>query len=206
MKLKRSKLGEFVPVVRKNKILFGGYQNMLKDMGVSKFYRDRSCVVTAFTNIYLYLFRKNEKFSYDEFNDYQYWFFKVLKPKIYGIPTARLLDFKVNRIRKSYHLNLHSHLPEDLPIKRHSMEEIANFIMDALKKDLPVIFFNWLSNSVDVMKHHGVTITEINKKEDDYILTPSSWGEVYKVSLKKFLNQPRTYTGFIYFEKDEMLK
>ncbi len=86
------------------------------------------------------------------------------------------------------------------------MEEIANFIMDALKKDLPVIFFNWLSNSVDVMKHHGVTITEINKKEDDYILTLSSWGEVYKVSLKKFLNQPRTYTGFIYFEKDEILK
>lgn len=206
MKLKKSKIGEFVPVVRKNKILFGGYQNMLKDMGVSKFYRDRSCVVTAFTNIYLYLFRKNENFSYDEFNDYQYWFFKVLKPKIYGIPTARLLDFKVNRIRKSYHLNLKSHILEDLPIKRHSMEEIANFIIKALDQDLPVIFFNWLSNSVDVMKHHGVTITEINKKEDDYILTLSSWGEVYKVSLKKFLNQPRTYTGFIYFEKDEILK
>lgn len=77
MKLKRSKKGEFVPVVRKNKIYFGGFQNMLKDIGVSKFYRDRSCVVTAFTNTYLYLFKDGEKFSYDEFNDYQYWFLKL---------------------------------------------------------------------------------------------------------------------------------
>lgn len=205
MKLKRSKKGEFVPVLRKNKIYFGGFQNMLKDMGVKKFYRDRSCVVTAFTNTYLYLFKDGEKFSYDEFNDYQYWFFKTLRPKIYGIPTARMLDFKLNRIRKSYHLRLKSHILEDLPIKRHSMDQIANFINQALSKDLPVIFFNWLSKSVDVMKHHGVTITQLDKKEDDYILTLSSWGEVYKISLKEFLNQARTYTGFIYFERDSIV-
>lgn len=54
------------------------------------------------------------------------------------------------------------------------------------------------------MKHHGVTITEIEKCEDDYKLTISSWGEVYKISLKEFLEQNRTYTGFIYFEKDNI--
>lgn len=54
------------------------------------------------------------------------------------------------------------------------------------------------------MKHHGVTITEIEKFEDDYKLTISSWGEVYKISLKEFLRQNRTYTGFIYFEKDNI--
>ena len=45
MKLKRSKKGEFVPVIKNNKIYYGGYQNDLKEVGVSKFYRDRSCVV-----------------------------------------------------------------------------------------------------------------------------------------------------------------
>lgn len=204
MKLKRSKKGEFVPVIKNNKIYYGGYQNDLKEVGVSKFYRDRSCVVTAFTNTYLYLYRKDEKFILDQFNDYQYWFFQIIKPRVYGVPTARLLDFKLNKFRKSYHLKLKSHILEDNPIKRKSMEEIANFIFQAIEKDLPVIFFNWLSRSIKVMKHHGVTITEIEKFEDDYKLTISSWGEVYKISLKEFLTQNRTYTGFIYFEKDNI--
>lgn len=204
MKLKRSKIGEFVPVIKNKKIYYGGYQNDLKEVGVSKFYRDRSCVVTAFTNTYLYLFRGEEKFNLDQFNYYQYWFFKILKPKIYGIPTARVLDFKLNKIRSSYHLKLKSHILEDFPLKRKTIDEIANFISKAISKDLPLIFFNWTSRSIELMKHHGVTITEIEKYNDDYKITISSWGKMYKISLKKFLMQKRTYTGLIYFEKDDI--
>lgn len=204
MKLKRSKFGEFVPVIKNKKIYYGGYQNDLKEVGVSKFYRDRSCVVTAFTNTYLYLFRGEEKFNLDQFNYYQYWFFKILKPKIYGIPTARVLDFKLNKIRTSYHLKLKSHILEDFPLKRKTIDEIANFISKAISKDLPLIFFNWTSRSIELMKHHGVTITEIEKYNDDYKITISSWGKMYKISLKKFLMQKRTYTGLIYFEKDDI--
>lgn len=204
MKLKRSKIGEFVPVIKNKKIYYGGYQNDLKEVGVSKFYRDRSCVVTAFTNTYLYLFRGEEKFNLDQFNYYQYWFFKILKPQIYGIPTARVLDFKLNKIRSSYHLKLKSHILEDSPLKRKTIDEIANFISKAISKDLPLIFFNWTSRSIELMKHHGVTITEIEKYNDDYKITISSWGKMYKISLKKFLMQKRTYTGLIYFEKDDI--
>ena len=204
MKLKRSKIGEFVPVIKNKKIYYGGYQNDLKEVGVSKFYRDRACVVTAFTNTYLYLFRGEEKFNLDQFNYYQYRFFKILKPKIYGIPTARVLDFKLNKIRSSYHLKLKSHILEDFPLKRKTIDEIANFISKAISKDLPLIFFNWTSRSIELMKHHGVTITEIEKYNDDYKITISSWGKMYKISLKKFLMQKRTYTGLIYFEKDDI--
>lgn len=204
MKLKRSKIGEFVPVIKNKKIYYGGYQNDLKEVGVSKFYRDRACVVTAFTNSYLYLFRGEEKFNLDQFNYYQYWFFKILKPKIYGIPTARVLDFKLNKIRSSYHLKLKSHILEDFPLRRKTIDEIANFISKAISKDLPLIFFNWTSRSIELMKHHGVTITEIEKYNDDYKITTSSWGKMYKISLKKFLMQKRTYTGLIYFEKDDI--
>ncbi len=204
MKLKRSKIGEFVPVIKNKKIYYGGYQNDLKEVGVSKFYRDRACVVTAFTNSYLYLFRGEEKFNLDQFNYYQYWFFKILKPKIYGIPTARVLDFKLNKIRSSYHLKLKSHILEDFPLRRKTIDEIANFISKAISKDLPLIFFNWTSRSIELMKHHGVTITEIEKYNDDYKITISSWGKMYKISLKKFLMQKRTYTGLIYFEKDDI--
>lgn len=204
MRLKKSLPGEFIPVIDGNKTLFGGYQNMLGKRGVSKFHRDRSCVVTAFTNVYLYLFRKDEKFTFEEYNHYHYWIFKILRPKVYGIPTARVLDFKLNRLRKAYHLRLKSHILEDIPMKRKSIDEIASFISYAINRDLPVIFFNWLSIKVDFMSHHGVTITEITKNKDDYILTITSWGRLFKVSLKEFLKSPRTYTGFIYFERENI--
>ncbi|MDY3005615.1 hypothetical protein [Anaerococcus porci] len=188
MRLKKSLPGEFVPVNDGNKTLFGGYQNMLGKLGVSKFYRDRSCVVTAFTNVYLYLFRPDEKFSFEDYNHYHYWFFKILRPKIYGIPTARILDFKLNRLRKSYYLRLKSHILEDIPIKRKSIDEISSFINYAISHDLPLIFFNWLSPKIKFLAHHGVTITEIIKKDDDYVLTISSWGRLYRLSLKEFLS------------------
>lgn len=201
MKLRRSDYGEFVPVKDGDIIKYGGYQDSLKLRGVSKFYRDRSCVVTAFTNCYLYMYRPFEKFSLDEFNDYQYWFFKILKPKIYGIPSAKILDIKLNRLRKNYHINLKANFLYENFFIRKTIEEKARFIEEALNKDCPVIFFNWVSNKVKLMQHHGVTITEINKLEDDYQLTVSSWGRKYLISLREFSRQFRTYSGFVYFER-----
>lgn len=201
MKLKRSKLGEFVPVIENGKIHYGGHQDNLKYRQVSKFYRDRSCVVTAFTNVYLYMYRPGEKFSLEEYNDYQYWFYKVLRPRIYGIPSAKFLDLKINRLRRDYYIKLKPHILSDNPIRRRSMDQVADFIKEGLSKDCPVIFFNWAGKKVKLMTHHGVVVTEINKKNEDYLLTVSSWGRRYIVSLKEFLGQIRTYTSFMYFER-----
>lgn len=203
MKLKRSKLGEFVPVVENGKTYYGGHQDDLKYRGVSKFYRDRSCVVTAFTNTYLYLYRPGEVFSLEEYNDYQYWFYKVLRPKIYGIPSAKVLDLKVNRLRDDYYLNLKAHFLPDSLVCRKNMGKIVDFIKEGLSKDCPVFFFNWAGSKVRPMTHHGVIITEIEDKADDYLLTLSSWGRRYVISLKDFLKQFRTYTGFMYFERTD---
>lgn len=203
MKLKRSKLGEFVPVIENGKIYYGGHQDNLKYRNVSKFYRDRACVVTAFTNSYLYMYRPEDRFSIEEYNDYQYWFYKILRPKIYGIPSAKVLDMKVNRLRKDYYLNLRPNFLNDSFFCRKSLREKASFIKEGLAKNLPVIFFNWAGSKVKVMNHHGVVITEIEDTEDDYILTISSWGRKYRISLKEFSKQFRTYTGFMYFERTD---
>ncbi|MDD7306433.1 MAG: hypothetical protein PUG67_07565 [Peptoniphilaceae bacterium] len=201
MKLKKSKLGEFVPVLENGNIHYGGHQDNLKYRGVSKFYRDRSCVVTAFTNVYLYLYKPKEKYSIEEFNDYQYWFYKTFRPKIYGIPSAKILDLKVNKLRRAYHLNLKAHFLNDSLICRKNIGKVASFIKDGLEKDLPIIFFNWAGRKVDIMTHHGVVITEIEDKKEDYLITVSSWGRRYVLSLKEFAKQFRTYTGFIYYER-----
>lgn len=206
MKLKKSNLGEFVPVIENGIIHYGGHQDDLKYRKVSKFYRDRSCVVTAFTNVYLYMYRPNDKFTIEEYNDYQYWFYKVLKPKIYGIPTAKVLDLKVNRLRKDYYLNLKANFLNDSIICRKSKKEVVKFIEKGLSKDSPIIFFNWSSRKISVMTHHGVVITQIEKKGKDYLLTLSSWGRKYVISLDEFLKQFRTYTGFLYYEREDKIK
>ena len=203
MKLKRSRLGEFVPVMDKNKTLYGGYQNMLKDMGVSKFYRDRSCVVTAFTNAYLYMYHPNEEFSLAEYNKYQYEFYKRLRPHINGVPTVKALNNRVNRIKRVYGLKLDHHLLSENYFKKISTDQKIAFINEGLRKNCPVIFINWMSNAINVMKHHGVTITECNDMGDYHELIISSWGRRYKMNFEIFDKQIRSYTGLIYFERKD---
>lgn len=201
MKLKYSKVGEFVPVTSKKGLYYGGYQNSLGDLGVSKFYRDRSCVVTAFTNTYLYMYHPREKFLLKDYNDYHYDFYKKIRPHIYGVPTAGALNRSVNRIRKDRNLNLYSHIMQEYFIRQHTTEEKIAFINEALRKNCPVIFINWVSKNVKVLAHHGVTITECNDMGDYHELVISSWGRVYKINFEIFDKQLKSYSGFIYFER-----
>lgn len=203
MKLKNSKVGEFVPVRGKNGLYYGGYQNALGELGVSKFYRDRSCVVTAFTNAYLYMYHPDEKFTLEEYNNYHYDFYKKIRPHINGVPTAEALNRRVNRIRRDRDLNLYAYIMQEYIIRRHSTEEKIAFINEGLKKNCPVIFINWMSKNVKVLAHHGVTITECNDMGDYHELVISSWGRVYKVNFEIFDRQLKSYSGLIYFERND---
>lgn len=200
MKLINSEVGKFLPIKTDRGIYYGGFQNSLEAMGVSKFYRDRSCVVTAFTNAYLYMYEKNKVFSLEEYNDFHYDFYKKLTPHINGVPTVISLDRRVNKIRLERNLLLKSHVKEELIIKAPLSEKI-DFINDALAKDLPVILINWISNDIKVMNHHGVVITELNDMGNYHELVLSSWGRLYRINFNEFDRQLRTYTGLIYFER-----
>lgn len=201
MKLTNSRVGEFIPIRKDNMIYYGGYQNLLGELGVSKFYRDRSCVVTAFTNTYLYLYRPGESFSLEEYNSYHYNFFKKLRPHINGIPTAKALDRRADRIRRTEGLLLKAHIMEEYFFNKKPTADKITFINEALAKDLPVIFINWLSNDVKVMRHHGVTITECKDMGDYHELVISSRGRPYKINFEVFDKQIRTYSGLVYFER-----
>ena len=172
-------------------------------MGVNKFYRDRSCVVTAFTNTYLYLYHKDEIFTLEEDNAYHYEFFKKLRPHANGVPTALALDRRSKRIITDRNLKVNSHVMEDFIFKKKSKNQKIDFINEALYRDLPVIFINWLSPEVKVMSHHGVTITECNDMGDHHELVISSWGRPYRVDFDQFERQSRTYSGLIYFERKD---
>lgn len=201
MKLSKSKYGEFVPVINGNSLFYGGYQNSLAEVGVNKFYRDRSCVVTAFTNAFLYMYHKDEKFSLAQYNFYQYDFYRKLRPHINGVPTAKALDRRLDRIRRVNGLLLKGNVMQEYAFNKKPVEEKIAFINDGLAKDCPVIFINWLSNEVKVMSHHGVTITECNDMGDYHELVISSWGRLYRINFEEFDRQIRSYSGLAYFER-----
>lgn len=198
MKLTRSK--DFVPVVRGNEKYYGGHQEWLKHEGLSKFFRDRACVVTAFTNTFFYLFRKGPV-DFDYYNKVQYEFYKRLRPKANGVPTAKSLLKRIDIINHALDLNLSYRLLEGNMIKKISLGQMISFINDGLAHDTPVILINWLSKNIDVMSHHGICITEMNEKAGKHQIVVSSWGRCHSFYLEDFYNQQRTYTGMIYFTK-----
>lgn len=200
MKLTRSK--DFVPVVRGNEKYYGGHQEWLKHEGLSKFFRDRACVVTAFTNTFFYLFRKGPV-DFDYYNKVQYEFYKRLRPKVNGVPTAKSLLKRIDIINHALDLNLSYRLLEGNMIKKISLGQMISFINDGLAHDTPVILINWLSKNIDVMSHHGICITEMNEKAGKHQIVVSSWGRRHSFYLEDFYNQQRTYTGMIYFTKEK---
>lgn len=198
MKLTRS--SDFVPVIRDGKKYYGGHQEWLKEMGLSKFFRDRSCVVTAFTNCFFYLFRKGSV-DFETYNKTQYEFYKRIRPKANGVPTAKSLLKRIGIINHSLGLNLSYRMIEGRLVKRLSLDEMISFINEGLAKDRPVILINWLSKNVDIMSHHGLCITEMNIKDGRHEVIVSSWGNRHTFYLEDFYRQARTYTGLIYFTK-----
>lgn len=199
MKLTRS--NDFVPVMKGGTKYYGGHQEWLKYEDLSKFFRDRACVVTAFTNVFFYLFRKGPV-DFDQYNKVQFEFYKRMRPKANGVPTAKALLRRIDIINHVLDLNLSYRMIEGRITKRLSLGQMIDFIGDGLAKDSPVIFINWLSRDIDVMSHHGLCITEMNEKNGKHEVVVSSWARRHKFYLEDFYRQKRTYTGLIYFEKN----
>lgn len=198
MKLLKSK--DFVPVIKNGLKYYGGHQEWLKYEGLSKFFRDRACVVTAFTNVFFYLFRKGPV-DFDDYNKVQFEFYKRLRPKANGVPTAKALLRRIDIINHVLNLGLSYRMIEGRLTKRLSLNEMIDFINEGLKKDSPVILINWLSKDVDIMSHHGLCITEMNEKNGKHEIVVSTWARCHKFYLEDFYKQRRTYTGLIFFEK-----
>ncbi|WP_311481905.1 hypothetical protein [uncultured Anaerococcus sp.] len=198
MKLTRS--NDFVPVMRDGNKFYGGHQEWLKYQGLSKFFRDRSCVVTAFTNCFFYLYKEGSV-DFETYNKTQYEFYKRIRPKANGVPTAKSLLRRIGIINHALGLNLSYRMLEGNLIRRLSLDDMIFFINEGLAKDTPVILVNWLSKNVDVMSHHGLCITELNEKDGRHEVVVSTWARSERFFLEDFYRQLRTYTGLIYFTK-----
>ena len=120
------------------------------------------------TNVYFYLFHKEKILDIDLYNEYHYYFYRRLRPHVNGIATVKSLDRRLNRVRDDMAIKLSSKTLTETLINRRPLARKIDFIEEALANDSPPIIINWLSKDIEVMRHHGVCITELNRLGDKH--------------------------------------
>lgn len=202
--------GKFVPVVA-GRTYYGGHQRWLLDEGVSKFYSDRSCGVTAITNMLIYmaqnrpdkarLISKNHNLVNEQCikkSDYsalQKSVYNRILPAIWGVPTVNTLTSRVQKFALERGVSLKV-------VKYTKVWTEANvkaFIATGLNKNCPVLLLTWNSVIPD-LKLHWVTVTHLYETETGTKMVTSNWGNMQTYDFTAWVNGSSFYRGVVYFE------
>ncbi len=214
--LKNWEIGKFVPVVdvATGKAYYGGYQNWLMDEGVSQFYADRSCGVTAITNMLVYmaqnmpdkanLLSTTVKQSMDagiitikksDYSALQKSVYKQIIPVVWGVPTIHTI---VERVQ-NFALKRGVKLKAVKNSKTWSEPNIRDFIARGLNKNCPVLLLTW-NTSITDLNLHWVTITRLFETETGTKMVTSNWGHKQIFDFSAWVNGPSLHKGLVYFE------
>lgn len=210
------KSGKFVPVVdvATGRTYYGGHQRWLLDEGISKFYSDRSCGVTAITNMLLYmaqnrpekvrLIDKNKDLVTDknaprikksDYSALQKSVYNRILPAIWGVPTVNTLTSRVQKFALERGVSLKV-------VKYNKVWTEANvkaFIATGLNKNSPVLLLTWNSVIPD-LKLHWVTVTHLYETETGTKMVTSNWGNMQTYDFNTWVNGSSFYRGVVYFE------
>jgi len=193
---------------------YGGHQRWLLEEGISKFFSDRSCGITAVTNILIYMAQNNSEKAnlIDKTVDNQ-WFankkgiikadysafqkriYNNILPAVWGIPTINTLAFRVQKFALERGVTLKT-------IKYYgiwSEESVKAFIIKGLNHDSPVLLLTWNSEIPD-LKLHWVTVTCLFESETGTKMVTSNWGNMQSFDFSKWVNDRSLHRGLVYFE------
>ena len=208
--------GKFVPVVdvATGRTYYGGHQRWLLDEGVSKFYSDRSCGVTAITNMLVYLaqnrpekvrlFGKNHNIETDanaqrikksDYSALQKSVYNRILPAIWGVPTVTTITFRVQKfaLERGVTLKVFKYS------KVWTEENVKAFIASGLNKNCPVLLLTWNSVIPD-LKLHWITVTRLYETETGTKMVTSNWGNMQTYDFNTWVNGSSLYRGVVYFE------
>ena len=205
--------GKFVPVVA-GRTYYGGHQRWLLDEGVSKFYSDRSCGVTAITNILVYLAQNRPEkarligniqdhvkdinthcIKKSDYSALQKSVYNRILPAIWGVPTVNTLTSRVYKFALERGVSLKV-------VKYTKVWTEANvkaFIATGLNKNSPVLLLTWNSVIPD-LKLHWVTVTHLYETETGTKMVTSNWGNMQTYDFNTWVNGSSFYRGVVYFE------
>lgn len=197
--------GSFVPVTASNGgIYYGGWQSWLTDEGVSKFYADRSCGVTAAANMFHYMSENvsgksnlytRSGISKASFSAFQKDVYDYLSPAVWGIPNLTIMIDRVESFASAQGVNLSA--------TRNSgtwnETNVRNYIAGGLNKESPVLLLTWNSPIADLVAH-WVTVTRIYDAGMGTKIITSNWAEKETYDFSTWVNGSSMYKGVIYFE------
>ena len=194
---------EFVPVpLVGGGYSYGGHQNWLTNEGVSTLYANRSCGVTAASNMMQYMSEhvsgKSNLYTQSTmygFSDYQKDVYDYLDPAIYGIPGINTMIDRVKAFATSEGVDL----DEVLSNETWNETNVRNYIASGLNSENPVLLITWDSIIPD-LETHWVTVTKLYGSYGDTTMVTSNWAEKEEYDFSLWVSAGSMYGGVIYFE------
>ena len=197
--------GDFLPITESNgSYYYGGYQGWLTSEGISQFYADRSCGVTAAANMLCYMadnvsgmsdLYTQSGISKAQFNAFQRDVYDYLSPAIWGVPT---LDALIDGV-EDYATDQGVDLTATRSSASWTETNVRSYIAGGLNKESPVLLLTWNSPIAD-LSMHWVTITRIYDGGSGVKLVTSNWAEKQTYDFSTWVNGSSLYKGVIYFE------
>ena len=198
-------VGSFIPIPDSNGgYYYGGYQGWLTEQGVSQFYANRSCGVTAAANVMYYmathvsgksaLYNQTGSLTKAKFNTFQKSVYNYLNPSIIGVPTLNAMINGVVDYAESRNVTL---TPITSPASwTHS--NVRNYMSAGLNAESPVLVLNWNSPIAD-LDWHWVTVTKLYGDNVSMYMVTSNWGERETYDFNTWVDGSSVYKGTIYF-------
>lgn len=195
---------DFVPVTTSGGgVYYGGYQGWLTDEGVSEFWANRACGLTAAANAMYYmsqnvngkanLYTKSD-ISKSSFSAYQKELYDYcFSPAIWGIPTWASMKSKVEEWADYKNVSLTG--VEDT--STWNATNVRTYIADGLNSERPVLLLTW-NSPVEDLNWHWVTVTRIYLDGTVKILT-SNWAGKTEYDFATWVNGNGAYKGVLYF-------
>ncbi len=196
--------GKFVPVLTGGGYYYGGFQGWLTEEGVSRFYADRSCGVTAASNMFLYMAKnvpgksklyEKPEITKADFSAFQKDVHGCLSPAIWGVPT---LDTMIRRV-ESFASARGVSLKAAKCSAPWTETNVRNYVAGGLNKESPVLLLTW-NSPIPGLGMHWVTVTRLYDGGSGTKMVTSNWAGMKTYDFSAWVNRSGVYKGVIYFE------
>lgn len=199
-----SAVGAFIPIPKTGGYYYGGQQQWLTDEGVSQFYANRSCGVTAAANVLYYmathvsgksaLYNQTGSLTKAKFSAFQKTIFNYLDPSIFGIPFESEMAVRVVNYAGARGVSLSA---VNTPAT-WTQNSILTYMQTGLNAESPILVLNW-NSPISGLTRHWVTVTKIYADNVSMYMVTSNWGDRVTYDFSTWVNSSSVNKAALYF-------
>ena len=197
----------FVPVSEGSNVYYGGNQAWLTDEGVSSFWANRACGLTAAANAMYYMSKyvsgktnlyTNSGITKAHFSSFQKQLYDYcLSPAIWGIPDLSTMKLRVEQWAAYRNVSL-SGVLNNSP---WNVENVRRYIVNGLNRERPVLLQTW-NSPIPELSWHWVTVIRLyyNTSSNTLKIVTSNWSSKVEYDFVSWCNGLSLYKSVIYFD------